>query len=107
MLTLKQTEELYRRLADFIIPKAELNFTNHLELLIAVVLSAQATDKSVNAVTATLFQRCKTPADYLQLGQRGLEEATRSIGLYRNKSKSILGICKMLQERHNGQVAAT
>ncbi len=106
-LTKAQTAELYRRLAEVIDPKPELNFRNRLELLVAVVLSAQATDKSVNAATATLFERCHTPQDYLDLGQEGLEEATRTIGLYRNKSKAILGICRALLERFGGEVPGT
>ena len=106
-LTKAQAAELYRRLAEVIDPKPELNFRNRLELLVAVVLSAQATDKSVNAATATLFERCHTPQDYLDLGQEGLEEATRTIGLYRNKSKAILGICRALLERFGGEVPGT
>ncbi len=107
MLTLAQTKELYRRLAEVIDPKPELNFRNRLELIVAVVLSAQATDKSVNAATQSLFERCKTPQDYLDLGQAGLEEATRTIGLYRNKAKSILGLCRKLLDDFGGEVPGT
>ena len=107
MLTPSQTKELYRRLAEVIDPKPELHFRNRLELIVAVVLSAQATDKSVNAATASLFERCKTPQDYLALGQNGLEEATRTIGLYRNKAKSILGLCQKLIDDFGGEVPGT
>ena len=107
MLTPSQTKELYRRLAEVIDPKPELHFRNRLELIVAVVLSAQATDKSVNAATESLFERCKTPQDYLALGQNGLEEATRTIGLYRNKAKSILGLCQKLIDDFGGEVPGT
>lgn len=100
-------KELYRRLAQVIDPKPELEFSNLFQLLVAVVLSAQATDKSVNLVTRRLFPACPTPQDYLDLGLAGLEEYTRSIGLYHNKSKAILGICQALLERHQGQVPST
>lgn len=106
-LSPKHIFELYRRLAETIVPKPELNFRNRLELIVAVVLSAQATDKSVNAVTQTLFEQCKTPQDYLELGQSGLEEATRTIGLYRNKAKSILGLCRKLMDDFGGEVPGT
>ena len=107
MLSAPKTRELYRRLAEVIDPKPELNFRNRLELIVAVVLSAQATDKSVNAATASLFERCKTPQDYLALGQTGLEEATRTIGLYRNKAKSIIGLCQKLIDDFGGEVPGT
>ena len=107
MLTPSQTKELYRRLAEVIDPKPELHFRNRLELIVAVVLSAQATDKSVNAATESLFERCKTPQDYLALGQAGLEKATRTIGLYRNKAKSILGLCQKLIDDFGGEVPGT
>jgi endonuclease-3 len=107
LLNRREINELYRRLASCIDPKPELNFSNRFELLIAVVLSAQATDRSVNAVTAGLFQRCTSPRDYLDMGLEALEEATRSIGLYRNKSRAIIGICEALISRHDGQVPGT
>ena len=107
MLSAPKTRELYRRLAEVIDPKPELHFRNRLELIVAVVLSAQATDKSVNAATESLFERCKTPQDYLALGQNGLEEATRTIGLYRNKAKSILGLCQKLIDDFGGEVPGT
>ena len=107
LLSAAAVGELYGALAERIDPKPELNFTNRFELLIAVVLSAQATDRSVNAVTAELFRRCTTPGDYLELGLEALEEATRPIGLYRNKSRSIIGLCQALIQRHNGEVPGT
>ena len=104
LLSSKKISELYRLLAEVIDPKPELHFTNNLELLIAVVLSAQTTDKAVNAVTESLFRRCRTPQDYLELGEDGLAEAIRTIGLYRNKSRSVIGLCRQLIERHGGIV---
>lgn len=98
---------IYRALSREIEPKPELHFTNRLELLIAVVLSAQATDRSVNIVTEKLFARCRTPQDYLALGLTALEEYTHSIGLYHAKSRAILGLCQALIERHNGEVPGT
>ena len=100
----RQAAAIYSRLSQVIDPKPELLFGSVFELLIAVVLSAQATDRSVNAVTRRLFAQCRTPQDYLALGQERLEELTRTIGLYRAKSRSIIGLCRQLLERHHGQV---
>ncbi len=104
LLSQRQIADLYRRLAAVIDPKPELRFSNNLELLVAVVLSAQTTDKAVNAVTPALFARCPTPQAYLDLGEEGIAAATRTIGLYRNKARSIVGLCRQLIERHGGQV---
>ena len=88
-------------------PRSELEFNSPFELLVAVVLSAQATDKSVNLATETLFRRANTPRNLLQLGQVGLERYIKSIGLYRTKAKHILATCRMLLERHGGEVPRT
>ncbi len=88
-------------------PRSELEFKSPFELLVAVVLSAQATDKSVNLATATLFGRANTPNEVLQLGQAGLERYIKSIGLYRTKAKNLLATCKLLLERHGGEVPRT
>ncbi len=85
-------------------PRGELHFKTPFELLIAVILSAQATDKSVNLATDQLYPRANTPADILKLGQKGLERYVKSIGLYRTKAKNILATCKLLLERHDGDV---
>jgi len=74
---------------------------------VSVILSAQATDKSVNLATAGLFQMANTPAALLELGRRGLERHIRRIGLYRTKSKNILATCKLLIEKHGGAVPRT
>lgn len=87
--------------------KAELNFSNPFELLIATILSAQCTDVRVNKVTGKLFKEYKNPVDYLALTQEELGEKIRSCGFYNNKSKNILGTCQMLVNKYNGQVPST
>jgi len=106
-LSAKQVTAIYQALAAAIQPKPELEYGSALDLLVAVVLSAQCTDKAVNKVTAQLWQNVRTPRDYLALGQEGLEHAIRSIGLYRNKAKSILGLCAKLIEDFHGEVPNT
>lgn len=88
-------------------PRTELNYASPFELLVAVVLSAQATDKSVNAATARLFQVANTPDAMLALGREGLEGYIRTIGLYRSKAKNLIETCRLLLERHAGQVPQT
>ena len=85
-------------------PKSELEFSTPFELLVAVILSAQAMDKGVNLATRKLFPAAHTPAAILALGQSGLEAYIRTIGLYRNKAKNILETCRLLLERHGGDV---
>lgn len=97
----------YSRLASVIVPKAELNFSSAFELLVAVLLSAQCTDKSVNRVTSQLWQKLHTPQDFLDFGQENLETAIRSIGFYHVKAAHIIQLCKMLIEKHNGEVPDT
>jgi endonuclease-3 len=87
-------------------PKGELAWKTPYQLLVAVVLSAQATDKSVNAATAMLFPRAGTPSEMLALGRAGLEEHIRSIGLYRTKAKNVVELSRLLIERHGGEVPA-
>jgi len=84
--------------------KCELNFKNTFQLLVATILSAQTTDKKVNEVTEELFKIYKTPSDFLTLSQAELEEKIRKIGLYRNKAKNILDMCRILVEKFNGEV---
>ena len=88
-------------------PRGELHFTSPFELLVAVILSAQATDKSVNLATDQLYQRANTPASILKLGQKGLERYVKSIGLYHTKAKNILATCKLLLDNHGGDVPRT
>jgi len=88
-------------------PKIELNFSNPFELLVATILSAQATDKKVNQVTENLFKEVKTPEDYLRIGEEGLKERIKSINFYKNKAKNIIKCCKILVEKYNGNVPQT
>lgn len=82
----------------------ELNHSNPFELVIAVALSAQCTDALVNKVTKNLFQKYKTPQDYLKVSIEELQEDIRSIGLYRNKAKNIQKLCRLLLDEYEGVV---
>ncbi|PZE21901.1 endonuclease III [Paenibacillus xerothermodurans] len=82
----------------------ELNHTNPFELTIAVLLSAQCTDETVNKVTATLFQKYKRPEDYLAVPLEELEQDIRRIGLFRNKAKNIQALCALLLDKYGGEV---
>ena len=88
-------------------PRTELIYASAFELLVAVILSAQATDKSVNKATAELFRAANTPASILALGVGGLSKYIQSIGLYNAKAKNIMAMCRMLLERHGGEVPMT
>jgi endonuclease-3 len=94
--------ERFRRLNPK--PVTELEFTTPFELLVAVILSAQATDKGVNLATRKLFPAANTPQALLALGPEGLEACVRTIGLYPTKVKNILAMCRVLLEQHGGQV---
>jgi endonuclease-3 len=87
-------------------PTTELEYKTPFELLVAVVLSAQATDKGVNLATRKLFPVANTPAAIHALGEAGLSEYIKTIGLYRSKAKHLIAACKMLVERHASQVPA-
>lgn len=101
-------EAFFRGLAAAIPePKSELDYTTPYELLVAVVLSAQATDKSVNLATANLFPVANTPRQIAALGVEGLEKYIRTIGLYRGKAKNVVALSKLLLERHGGEVPRT
>jgi endonuclease III len=88
-------------------PRTELHYQSPFELLVAVVLSAQATDKSVNKATATLFRAANTPAALFALGVEGLSPHIKSIGLYNSKAKNLIAACGLLLERHGGAVPMT
>ncbi len=88
-------------------PTTELNYRSPFELLIAVILSAQATDKSVNKATGQLFQLADTPEKMLALGEEGLKKVIRHIGLYNSKAKNIIQTCRILIEKHHGEVPRT
>ena len=85
-------------------PSTELNFRSNFELLIAVILSAQATDISVNKATDTLYRKANTPQAFLNLGLTSLKRHIRTIGLYNTKAQNIIKTCRMLIDLHNGQV---
>jgi len=87
-------------------PTTELNYSNPFELLIAVILSAQATDKGVNKATARLFPVANTPDAILALGVDGLKAHIKTIGLFNSKAENIIKTCAILIERHDGQVPA-
>jgi endonuclease-3 len=88
-------------------PRSELLFDTPFQLLIAVILSAQATDKGVNLATRELFKRAPTPEAMLKLGLAGLKRYIRTIGLYNSKARNILATCRLLVERHGGEVPRT
>jgi len=85
-------------------PKTELDYVNPFTLLVAVVLSAQATDKSVNKATAALFQIADTPAKMVKLGDASLSNHIKTIGLYKGKAKNVIGLSQRLIEKHGGLV---
>ena len=104
---MKKTDigEFYRRLAEANPePKSELEYVNPYTLLVAVVLSAQATDVGVNKATRGLFKLADTPEKMLALGEARLREAIATIGLYNTKAKNVIGLSTLLLEKHEGQV---
>lgn len=97
--------EIFRRLqAANPHPTTELKYSTPFELLVAVVLSAQATDKSVNLATDRLFPKANTPAAIAALGVAGVEDYIRTIGLYRTKAKNVVALCELLLAHHGGEV---
>ncbi len=94
---------------DHMFPNAycELKHHNHFELLVAVILSAQTTDKSVNQVTEILFQRFKTPEDFVKADIKEIEDGIRRLGLYKNKAKNIKKMSMMLIDKYDGKVPST
>ena len=99
---------IFDRLAEAIPePATELNYASPFELLVAVVLSAQATDKGVNKATARLFPVANTPQAILDLGEEGLKDYVKTIGLFNSKAKNIIELCRLLLEKHGGEVPNT
>lgn len=88
-------------------PRSELNYATPFQLLVAVILSAQATDRSVNKATEGLFAAAGSPAAMLALGVEGLSRHIRTIGLYNGKARNIIATCRMLLEDHAGEVPRT
>ncbi len=101
----EQVEEFYRRLAERTpAPKGELDFINPYTLLVAVMLSAQATDVSVNKATESLFKVADTPAKMLALGEAKLRGYIKTIGLFNTKAKNVIALSRILLEKYGGQV---
>ena len=101
----RQIREFYRRLAETRpIPQTELEFINPFTLLVAVVLSAQATDVGVNKATPALFALADTPAKMLALGEERIVERIRTIGLFRTKAKNLMALSRILVEQYGGEV---
>ncbi len=101
----ERVEAIFSRLAAIMPePKTELNFTSPYTLVVAVALSAQATDVGVNKATARLFAVADTPQKMLALGEEGLIPLISSIGLFRNKAKNVIALSRQLIERHGGEV---
>ena len=95
----------FDRLAEAIpIPKGELEYINPYTLLVAVVLSAQATDVGVNRATRPLFEKVKTPEEMLALGEAKLKDCIKTIGLYNAKAKNVIALSRILVEQHGGEV---
>jgi endonuclease III len=103
-----QIEEMFRRFAEANPePKGELHAVNDFTLLVAVVLSAQATDAGVNRATRPLFAKVDTPEKMVALGEENLREAIKTIGLFRGKAKNVIALSQMLIAQHHGQVPRT
>ncbi|MDH5470167.1 MAG: endonuclease III [Gammaproteobacteria bacterium] len=97
--------EIFSRLRDANPhPTTELKYGNPFQLLVAVILSAQSTDVGVNKATAALFKKVRTPAALLKLGEKGLREYIKTIGLFNTKAKNIIKTCAILVEHHGGKV---
>jgi len=107
-LSSEETAELFRRLAaarpD---PRTELHYKDPFTLLVAVALSAQATDVSVNKATDRLFRIADTPQKMLALGEEGVAGHIRTIGLWRNKAKNVIALSRLILERHDGRTPRT
>jgi len=87
--------------------KIELDYKNSLQLLVAVILSAQSTDKKINEVTRNLFKKYRTLEDYVKASNKEFEKDIFQTGFYRNKTRNILGAAKLIKEKYNGKVPAT
>jgi endonuclease-3 len=98
-------EEFFRRLKEINPrPTTELEYRSNFELLVAVILSAQATDVSVNLATRRLYEAANTPEAMLELGEEGLKDYIRTIGLFNSKAKNVIATCNILLEEHGGEV---
>jgi endonuclease III len=103
-----QIFEFFRRLAeDNPSPETELEYGNAFQLVVAVALSAQATDVGVNKATRALFARVKTPQQMLELGEEGLKEHIKPIGLFNSKAKNVIALSQLLVDEFGGEIPAT
>jgi endonuclease-3 len=103
-----QIFEFFRRLAeDDPAPQTELEYGNAYQLVVAVALSAQATDVGVNKATRALFAKVKTPQEMLELGEEGLKQHIKTIGLFNSKARNIIALSRILVEQHGGEVPDT
>jgi endonuclease-3 len=101
----QKRHEIFRRLqAENPSPTTELHYSTPFELLVAVTLSAQATDKGVNKATARLFPVANTPEAIYELGEEGLKEYIKTIGLFNSKAKNIIAACRILIDKHHSEV---
>ena len=108
LLSPAQVRELFSRLAELDpSPTTELEYTTPFELLVAVVLSAQATDVGVNKATRRLYPLANTPQAILALGEEGLKRHISTIGLFNAKAKNVIALCRILVDRHGGEVPRT
>ena len=108
MMTREAIGEFFRRLHEANPhPQTELEYDSPFQLLVAVVLSAQATDRSVNIATRKLFAAAPTPEAMVTLGEEGIAEHIKTIGLFRNKARNTLALSRLLLERHGGEVPAS
>src|SRR3974390_2127755 len=104
----KDVDEFFRRLArERPDPRSKLDFINPYTLLVAVVLSAQATDAGVNKATASLFKVADTPPKRLALGEEGLRDYIKTIGLFNTKAKNVIALSRQLVDQHGGEVPRT
>jgi endonuclease-3 len=100
-----ERHEFFRRMQEINpLPRSDLQYASPFELLVAVILSAQATDKSVNIATGKLFPRANTPQEIFALGEEKLIPYIQSIGLFRTKARNVIAMCRMLIEQHGGEV---
>ena len=107
-MTAAQIFEFFRRLAELNpAPETELKFGNAYQLLVAVTLSAQATDVGVNKATRALFAKVETPQQMLDLGEDGLKEHIKTIGLFNSKAKNVMAMAQLLVDKFGGEVPST
>jgi len=104
-MQIKNINDIFKKLSKtYTRPQTELKYINHFTLLVSVILSAQATDISVNKATKELFKHVKTPQDMLNLGEKKLKTYIKSIGLFNSKAKHLINLSKILSEEYNSKI---